>query len=497
MKKLLACILALCLMAGLAACGRPSDDEIRAVRKLSFEGPRLTVTLGTNESTGYQWDYEVFGECVAPSTQRVFTITGSQGDATGEMSIGFEGTGEGSAVIVFTTPNGWDGAGDGDGYTVNVAVGADGTIEKANGMDGAFPVKAAAPVTAAEPAETPEPTATPAPEPKTTLAVSDLAEGTYTGTLSGCSFSSSENESTYMINQSISPAELTVTIQSGQIELYCSASAIAVGSILGAEAPNSPTYMQIASGTLSLSQIDKKTVAAQGDISSSGGSPYIYWDKDYRFSRWEIVPEDEVTYSCTVSIALSEGAPMAEISIDGTASHRTATVPLKLKGEASDQLLSAPYAKLLRSGDYRYTYPLTYENRPYKATIATYNGMICRKVVSDDEKYSMRVVTINGNAWTVDDLTGAVVDNGAEGAETLPDYGATLSFIQSNTLNTGEIADEYQFENAGQQCKLTFLFTPEGELSKLIVFLDNKSSEMKILDFSAAGNDRSLFDAPT
>ena len=55
------------------------------------------------------------------------------GQATGVVHIGFEGLSEGDAVITLTTPNGWDGSGDGDTYTVDVSVNADGTITSASG----------------------------------------------------------------------------------------------------------------------------------------------------------------------------------------------------------------------------------------------------------------------------------------------------------------------------------------------------------------------------
>lgn len=308
MKKLLAIFLTLSLTVVLAACGGSSDDEIKAVRKVSFDGTELTVTLGTNKSTGYEWDYEIYGDCIKPSINRSFKVSGSKGDATGEVSIGFEGLSEGDAAIVFTTPNGWDGTGGGDGYTVNVEVGADGAILSASGVEGA---------------SAPEPTPEPSPE-----------------------------------------------------------------------------------------------------------------------------------------------------------------------------ILSAPYAEMLRSGDYQYTYSLIYEDKLYTATIATYNGMICRKVVSDDGAYSQRIVTIDGNAWKVDDLTGAVVDGGTENAETLPDYASTLAFAASKALETGAICDAYDFEYEGKPCNIVFVFSQEGKLVELIMTLGEKTSEMEILNFGTVGNDKTLFDAP-
>lgn len=346
MKKLLAILLMLSLAAALTACGGPTDDEIKAVRNVSFAGTELTVTLGANKSTGYEWDYEVFGACIKPSVNRSFKVTGRKGDATGEVSIGFEGVSEGSAVIVFTTPNGWDGTGEGDGYTVNVAVGVGGKIEKANGMDGAFPVETAAPTQtpAVEPAPMSAPMEAPAPVPaqtplptpsgpKTTVAIDEIAEGKYTGTLSGDSYSGTYKDGTYTISPDISKATITVTIEDGKIKLYCKAKTTSGGAVLGVEAPRSPSFSRIVSGTLPLSQIDANTVGAEGDVSASEEDAYIYWNGDMKFDRWEIKTE-EGSYHCTVTIAMADGVPTAKIKVDGSKSHRKATVPLQLTGGA-------------------------------------------------------------------------------------------------------------------------------------------------------------------
>ena len=115
----------------LTACG--SARSIQATREVSFEGTELTVSLGTNKSTGYEWSFEIDGDCIQQSINKVFTVKPVDGQATGVVHIGFEGLSEGDAVITLTTPNGWDGSGDGDSYTVNVSVNADGTIASASG----------------------------------------------------------------------------------------------------------------------------------------------------------------------------------------------------------------------------------------------------------------------------------------------------------------------------------------------------------------------------
>lgn len=131
--RILSLLPALALLVLLAACGA-SAASLQETREVSFEGTELTVTLGTNKSTGYEWSYEIDGDCIHPSINRVFTIKPVDGQATGLVHIGFEGLSEGSAVITFTTPNGWDGSGSGDAYTVEVSVNADGAIAGASGQ---------------------------------------------------------------------------------------------------------------------------------------------------------------------------------------------------------------------------------------------------------------------------------------------------------------------------------------------------------------------------
>lgn len=311
MKRTIAILLCIALMFTLCACG-PSDEDIQAVRDVSFDGAELTVTLGTNKSTGYEWDYEIYGESIEETTGRSFKVTGTEGDATGEVSIVFKGTSEGKAAIVFTTPNGWDGTGEGDAYTVSASVSGDGTILSASGEEG-------------------------------------------------------------------------------------------------------------------------NTYAASAPVSST-----------------------------------------------------------------DSELLSAPYAEMLMSGEYQYSYSLTYDGAEYKAIIAAKNGMASRSVISDDGSYSQRVVTIDGNAWQVNDLTGDVVDLGTElvanGAEELPDY-ATLSFAAARTLDTGAIAEAYDFEYQGQACNMIFVFDADETLVEIVMTVGDTTSEMFIIEMSSPA-DATLFDAP-
>ena len=135
MKKRIAALLLAAVTASalLAGCGT-SNKSLQDTREVSFEGTELTVTLGANKSTGYEWSFEIDGDCIHQSINKSFTIKPVDGQATGLSHIGFEGLSEGSAVITLTTSNGWDGTGSGDTYTVDVTVNADGTIASASGQ---------------------------------------------------------------------------------------------------------------------------------------------------------------------------------------------------------------------------------------------------------------------------------------------------------------------------------------------------------------------------
>ena len=130
-KRILTLGLSLALLLTLLTACVTSAASIQATREVSFEGTELTVSLGSNKSTGYEWSFFINGDCIQQSIHKVFTLKPVDGQATGVLHIGFEGLSEGSAVITFTTPNGWDGSGGGDTYTVNVSVNADGTIAEA------------------------------------------------------------------------------------------------------------------------------------------------------------------------------------------------------------------------------------------------------------------------------------------------------------------------------------------------------------------------------
>lgn len=54
-----------------------TDEKLGALRKVSYKGRELTVTLGTNKSTGYQWGYLIYGASVKPSANRAFQAADS------------------------------------------------------------------------------------------------------------------------------------------------------------------------------------------------------------------------------------------------------------------------------------------------------------------------------------------------------------------------------------------------------------------------------------
>lgn len=137
--SMMVCIAILCASVfTLASCGKDNTDY-EHLREVSWEGTELTITLGTNKSTGCEWntipeDDSVIGY----SVNRVFHLADSQvkeGNAIGSLEAGFEGKGAGTSRVICTTPVGWDGTGDGLVYIVTVTVNEDGTIANAEGEE--------------------------------------------------------------------------------------------------------------------------------------------------------------------------------------------------------------------------------------------------------------------------------------------------------------------------------------------------------------------------
>ena len=137
------CLLVLSLL--LASCGgggnkKPSVEELKVYRELSWEGTELTVKLGENKTSGCNWSNE-FGDdsIIDYSINRKFSLSDNasmKGLSAGILSAGFEGKSAGTTTITFTTPVDWDGNAPGYTYVVTVEVAADGSIVNATGQDG-------------------------------------------------------------------------------------------------------------------------------------------------------------------------------------------------------------------------------------------------------------------------------------------------------------------------------------------------------------------------
>lgn len=130
-------ILAVCLTSCSGGSKKPSAEELKDYRELSWEGTELTVKLGTNKSTGCEWTNEFADDSIIDySINRKFTLSDNaalKGQSAGVLSAGFEGKSEGTTTITFTTPCDWDGNEPGYTYVVTVQVAADGTIVSATG----------------------------------------------------------------------------------------------------------------------------------------------------------------------------------------------------------------------------------------------------------------------------------------------------------------------------------------------------------------------------
>lgn len=129
---LLLCVTA----AALASCGGKSDIDYEHLRDVSWDGTELTIKLGENQSTGCTWTTKPEDDSVIDySTNRVFHLSATKGEAVGTLEAGFKGKGAGTSRVICTTPVGWDGKGSGLTYIVTVTVKEDGTIESAEGKE--------------------------------------------------------------------------------------------------------------------------------------------------------------------------------------------------------------------------------------------------------------------------------------------------------------------------------------------------------------------------
>ena len=131
-------ILALAGAAWTIIGGLSKDKtDYSTLREVSWEGTELTISLGTNKSTGCEWTTKSSEDSVIDySVNRVFHLSDQaamDGEAIGRLDAGFEGKGPGTAQIVCTTPCSWDGTGPGYTHVVTVTVNEDGTIASADG----------------------------------------------------------------------------------------------------------------------------------------------------------------------------------------------------------------------------------------------------------------------------------------------------------------------------------------------------------------------------
>ena len=98
-KKTLVVAMLLVLSLFLASCGggnkKPSVEELKTYRELSWEGTELTVKLGENKTSGCNWSNE-FGDdsIIDYSINRKFSLSDKaamKGLSAGILSAGFEG----------------------------------------------------------------------------------------------------------------------------------------------------------------------------------------------------------------------------------------------------------------------------------------------------------------------------------------------------------------------------------------------------------------------
>ena len=126
-----------CMCAFVAGCGSGGDEqtELKDMREVRWEDTVLTINVGTNKSTGCEWDVEIGDDSVIGyGLHRVFHLSddaAKDGQAAGYSEITFEGKGAGQTSITLTTPKDWDGNEPGYTYKVLVLVNDDGTIAHA------------------------------------------------------------------------------------------------------------------------------------------------------------------------------------------------------------------------------------------------------------------------------------------------------------------------------------------------------------------------------
>lgn len=148
MKKILSTLLLTILLVTLVACGAKEED-LKTTRDLKWEGDELTVSLGTNKTSGCEWKAKFEDDSIIDySIHSVFHLKSETGKAAGISDQGFKGKSAGTTKIYLTTPVDWDGNSPGYAYVVTVTVEEDGTITNATGeeMEAGYEVPTEAPV---------------------------------------------------------------------------------------------------------------------------------------------------------------------------------------------------------------------------------------------------------------------------------------------------------------------------------------------------------------
>ena len=129
----------LCLLV-LVGCGSSKQEvDLETLRELSWENDILTVTLGTNQTTGCEWSIHIEDDKIIDYTTGGalhLDVNIKTSYLEGSLEKCFAGKNGGSTDIVCTTPVSWDGTGPGYTYVVTVMVNDDGTIAYATGAEG-------------------------------------------------------------------------------------------------------------------------------------------------------------------------------------------------------------------------------------------------------------------------------------------------------------------------------------------------------------------------
>ena len=78
----------------MTACGGGGDKtDFEHLRDVSWDGTELTIKLGENQSTGCTWTTKPEDDSVIDySTNRVFHLSATKGEAVGTLEAGFKGS---------------------------------------------------------------------------------------------------------------------------------------------------------------------------------------------------------------------------------------------------------------------------------------------------------------------------------------------------------------------------------------------------------------------